>query len=173
MGFECREDAERVLEVLPKRLAKYSLQLNLDKTKLVRFGKPRNGAEAKEMGCFNFLGFTHFWAKARSGFWVIKRKTMSKRINRFLTGLWDWCKDKRHDPFLDQYREICAKLQGHYGYYAVRCNTRSLEAVFNRARQIWRHWLKRRSNEEKPNWQEFEKLLKKFPLPKPSIIHSI
>jgi RNA-directed DNA polymerase len=37
--FQFKEDAERVLEVLPKRFAKYGLTLHPEKTRLVQFGR--------------------------------------------------------------------------------------------------------------------------------------
>ena len=41
MGFSCEQDARRVLEVLPKRFARYGLTLHESKTRLVRFQPPR------------------------------------------------------------------------------------------------------------------------------------
>ena len=49
MGFECKEDACRVMAVLPKRFAKYGLTIHPEKTKLVPFRKPK---KAKENGSF-------------------------------------------------------------------------------------------------------------------------
>ena len=40
LGFEYKEDAERVMEALPKRFAKYELTIHPEKTKLVTFKRP-------------------------------------------------------------------------------------------------------------------------------------
>ena len=58
--FERKEDAERVLDVLPKRFGKYGLRLHPEKTRLVRFNRPsRNApprADAAEPESFDLLG---------------------------------------------------------------------------------------------------------------------
>ena len=40
IGFERRDDAERVMDVLPKRLGRYGLTLHADKTRVLPFGRP-------------------------------------------------------------------------------------------------------------------------------------
>ena len=55
-------------------------------------------------GTFDFLGFTHYWAKTRRGYWVIKRKTIRKRLRRFMKEIWTWCGANRHKPLKEQYR---------------------------------------------------------------------
>jgi group II intron reverse transcriptase/maturase len=44
IGFERQDDAERVREVLYKRMAKYGLTLHPDKTRLIPFERPPKGA---------------------------------------------------------------------------------------------------------------------------------
>src|SRR5450631_1844358 len=68
--FERREDAEKVLAVLPKRFATYGLRLHPEKTRLVKFG--RSALEQAERDgtkpdTFDFLGFTHKCARSRQG----------------------------------------------------------------------------------------------------------
>jgi hypothetical protein len=80
-------DARRVLEVLPKRFGKYGLELHPEKTRLVRFGRPRNEDDEPGPGSFDFLGFTHHWGKSRTGKWVRQverewRKWLSRRSQR-------------------------------------------------------------------------------------------
>jgi RNA-directed DNA polymerase len=63
LGFEKREDAERLLEQLRERLQKFGLELHPEKTRLIEFG--RYAAERREKRgegkpeTFNFLRFTH------------------------------------------------------------------------------------------------------------------
>jgi hypothetical protein len=85
VGFEHREDAERFWSELRDRLAKFGLQLNAEKTRLIEFG--RNAArdrKARGLGkpeTFQFLGFTHICGKTRkSGRFKLKRITDSKRV---------------------------------------------------------------------------------------------
>jgi len=172
IGLEAKSDAERVMEVLPKRLERFSLSLNMNKTKLRPFGKPDRRGKYKP-GTFDFLGFTFYWAKSLRGYWVIKKKTAKKRLKRFMKVLWDFCMKNRHEPLKEQYKELCAKLLGYYQYFGVRCNYRALETVLNHAVRAWRFWLSRRSHKGGISWAKSEKLKTDFPLPLPRIIHNI
>src|ERR1700690_3910880 len=75
LGFASEEDVRRVMEVLPKRFARYGLTIHPEKTRVVRFVKPDNttsgGHSQDKDNTFNFLGFTHYWAKSRKGTAVI------------------------------------------------------------------------------------------------------
>lgn len=173
IGFELESDAIRVMEVLPKRFARYGLGLQPEKTILIPFQKPKSNEEGKGMGTFDFLGFTFYWSKSRKGYWVIKKKTARKRLSRFLRRLWNWCKENRHEPLKEQYKVLCTKLRGYYQYFGVRGNYKVLEMVYEYAEKAWRYWLSRRSHKGGINWAKFEKLRVSFPFPKPRIVHNI
>jgi len=174
IGCELEEDARRVMEVLPKRFERYGLTIHPEKTTLVEFRRPdsdKNTGSGK--GTFDFLGFTHYWAKSRRGYWVIKRKTAKKRLRRAMKAIWRWCKYNRHMLFREQYRMVCIKLLGYYRYYGIRGNYLSLRLVYEHVKKAWKYWLSRRSQRSYIPWVKFEKLLVKFPLPRPRIVHSI
>ena len=71
IGFELEVDARRVMEVLPQRMGKYGLSLHPDKTRLLPFRRPPKGQGSGqgEAATFDFLGFTFYWARARTGRW--------------------------------------------------------------------------------------------------------
>jgi hypothetical protein len=162
------------MAVLPKRFGRFKLTIHPSKTTLIWFRKPTSDMENdKGNGTFDFLGFTHFWAKSRQGYWVIKRKTARKRLRRAMKSLWQWCRDQRHWKLPEQYGMLCQKLRGHYQYYGIRSNYKMLEVVMEHAEKAWRYWLSRRSNESCIPWDEFERLRRLFPLPKPRIYHAI
>jgi hypothetical protein len=172
IGFETEYDARRVMEVLPKRFGRFGLSIHPDKTKLVRFGRPPGGGMSKDNGTFDFLGFTYFWAKSRRGKWIIKKKTMGKRLRRFIKTIWQWCRLNRHEPLEKQHKELCVKLRGHYQYYAVRNNYQALNDVRYHTRHSWHYWLSRRSSKGAVRWDNFENVIsKRFPLPRPRILH--
>lgn len=174
IGCESEEDARRVLAVLPKRLAKYGLDLHPDKTRLVGFRKPAaRSRKASGDDTFDFLGFTHYWTRSRRGYWVIKRRTARKRLQRAMRSISQWCKANRHQPLTEQYRKLCQKLQGHYGYYGIVGNYRLTELFYNHVREVWRKWLSRRSGKSHISWEKFvNKLEKVCPLPRPRIVHA-
>lgn len=176
--FQLETDARRVLEVLPKRFAKYGLRLHPDKTRLMRFERPRKSEPARVQShegprSFDFLGFTHFWEKSRRGNWVVKRKTASDRSTRFLRKLNLWCQGNRHVPMALQHAQLLRKLRGHYGYYGITGNSKSLSSVHHWAKRTWRKWLSRRSRTSNLTWERFNLLLKRYPLPNPRICHEV
>jgi len=174
IGCELESDARRMMEVLPQRFRRYGLTIHPEKTKLVKFGKPpKKEQPGPKNGTFDFLGFTHYWAKSRGGYWVIKRKTARKRQRRSIKAMWKWCKENRHLSLEEQYQMLCLKLSGHYQYYGIRSNTRQLEEVYQQAMASWRYWLTRRDNRRKMMWDKFKAVLTRFTLPKPRIIHAI
>ena len=174
IGCELEEDARRIKDVLPKRFGRFGLTIHPKKTKLVWFRKPRSKDDSGNgNGTFDFLGFTHYWAKSRRGYWVIKRKTAKKRIRRAMKAFWQWCRENRHLPMKEQYRILSLKLRGYYQYYGIRGNYRKLEWVFLHVERTWRYWLSRRSRKSAISWEKFDKLRKVFPLPKPRIVHAI
>jgi RNA-directed DNA polymerase len=116
--FAKESDARRVLEVLPKRFAKYGLTLHPTKTRLTKFRRPKR-TDKTEPGSFDFLGFTHYWGKSQKGKWVVKRKTASKRLQRSLRAVTQWCREHRHETLRDQHQTLRRKLQGHYQYYGI------------------------------------------------------
>ena len=175
IGCELEADARRVMEVLPKRFDRFSLTIHPEKTVLIAFQRPPSReSSAPGKGTFDFLGFTHYWAKTRRGYWVIKRKTVRKRLRRFMKAIWIWCRENRHKPLQEQYRTLGSKLRGYYQYYGIRGNFKMLEAVFEYTERAWRYWLSRRSHKGHINWQKFVASVRdKLPLPKPKIIHRI
>ena len=83
IGCAREADARRVMDVLPKRFARFRLTIHPEKTALIAFKRPPSQEpSARGTGSFDFLGFTHYWAKTRRGYWVIKRKTVGKRLRR-------------------------------------------------------------------------------------------
>jgi hypothetical protein len=176
IACELEYDARRVFEVLPKRFGKYGLTLHPTKTRLVRFRRPPRGSGGKGRGkggpTFDLLGFTHYWGKSRRGSWVVKRKTSSKRLNRAIKHTWEWCRKNRHKPVPEQHRRLRLMLQGHYGYYGITGNIRSLQLYMRSVRKSWKHWLGRRSQRAAKSWDDYVKFLTRHPLPPPRIVHS-
>ena len=82
VGFEHRGDAQRFLDDLRGRLAKFSLELAPEKTRLIEFGRfAARNRERRGLGkpeTFRFLGFTHICAKATNGSFLVKRVTDKK-----------------------------------------------------------------------------------------------
>ena len=162
LAFECEDDARRVLEVLPKRLARFGLTLHPEKTRLVDFRSPPRAD--KEPGSqrersFDLLGFTHYWGRSRKGRWVVQRKTARTRLSRALRQIGDWCRRNRHRPVAEQQQVLSRKLRGHNAYYGITGNARALSRFRSEAQRHWRKWLNRRSHATRLDWAAFNRLL--------------
>jgi hypothetical protein len=173
--FQHKEDAEKVLSVLPKRFEKYGLTLHPEKTRLIEFGR-QAARNAKQQGkkpeTFNFLGLTHICARSRRGKFTVHVKTIAKRLRRGLKAVADWCQQHRHDPVDEQQKTLNAKLRGHYQYYGRPTNYRRLWQFYRRVRRIWREWLSRRTRGRPLTWERFAEILRQYPLLRPWITHS-
>ena len=143
IGFERREDAQRVAEVLGKRMERFGLRLHPEKTRLIAFERPEAGQRSgKGPGTFDFLGFTMYWRRTRRGRWQMWCKTRSKGLRRFNRAVAEWCRRHRHLPVQDQHAALKRRLVGHFNYFGVNGNTRSLARVVYATVRVWRKWLR-------------------------------
>lgn len=170
MVFEHESDARRVLAVLPRRLARFELALNPEKTRLVYFGRPRRGHPRPHT--FDFLGFTLYWGLSRKGWKTIRWKTSRKRLNRTLVRFNQWLRRHRHEPVSEQQQTLSRMLRGHYNYFGLIMNSRALQQVYRRVVRLWRLWLDRRSQRGRMPWKRFVELLARHPLPRAKVVHS-
>jgi len=164
--FQYREDAEKVMEVLPKRFAKYGLTLHPEKTRLVDFGRyaeEHAKRQGKKPATFDFLGFTHICARSRRGKFTVNVRTMKKRLRRGLKAIAEWCQKNRHEPVEEQQQTLNAKLRGHYQYYGLPTNSRSIWKFYRGVCRIWRKWLNRRTRGKRLTWENYTELLRRHP----------
>jgi group II intron reverse transcriptase/maturase len=173
IGFTDESDARRVLEVLPKRFGKYGLTLHPDKTRLVEFRPPQDPGTGQGTGIFDLLGFTHSWERSRKGRWVVKRKTAKGRFTRALKAISQWCRQNRHEPVAQQRHTLSQKLRGHFGYYGITGNALALSRFLLEAKRVWLKWLSRRKRGNPMNWNDFNRLLGRYPLPAARVVHSV
>jgi RNA-directed DNA polymerase len=173
--FQYKEDAVKVMDVLPKRFAKYGLTIHPEKTRLLEFGRyaeEKAKKQGKKPATFDFLGYTHVCARSRRGKFTVHVRTMKKRFRRGLTAIAEWCQENRHMPVEEQQKILNAKLRGHYQYYGRPTNYQSLWRFFREVRHIWRKGLSRRTRGNGMTWEKYAAILRKHPLLLPRILHS-
>ena len=164
---EKEEEARLIMDRLKERLAKFGLKVSIEKTRLISFGRGTGSRET-----FNFLGFTHFNARARKGGYKVGRKTEKSRFSRSLKNLNEWLKDVRNTcKAKEWWKMLVAKVQGHYRYYGVSENLRSLVRFKHMVRRLVRKWLNRRSQKKTMSWGKMAEYLERHPLPIPKIHH--
>jgi group II intron reverse transcriptase/maturase len=173
MTFANHHDAVRVLEVLGKRLGRYGLTLHPSKTRFIDFRPERTGGTHPDCKAppFDFLGFTHVWAKSQKGTKVVRQRTAKSRLARSLAAITDWCRTNRHLPIPAQRDRLGAKLAGHYAYYGITGNILQLTRYYHQVVRAWRKWLERRSRSKELPWESFRPILARHPLPLPRIVH--
>lgn len=170
LGFERQDDAQRVMAVLGKRMARYGLTLHPEKTRLLSFKRPsRSQGEGKGPSTFDFLGFTWFWRRSRKGAWVVACKTRRARLARAIKAAYDFCRSHRHEPVKEQHAALTRRIQGHLNYFGVNGNVRNLVKLVDSAKHSWLKWLNRRSQRARLTWERFNDLLRDFPLPTPRV----
>ena len=172
--FERRDDAERVRKVLPQRMQRQGLTLHPDKTRLVSFQRPSpEQQDGKGPAPFDFLGFTRYWRRTRWGRWRLACKTRRARLGRAIQAVSAWCRGQRHEAVAVQHAGLRSRLQGHYNYFGVNGNLKSLACLLWHARRAWYKWLNRRSQRTRWTWERFLDLLRNVPLPNPRVIVQI
>lgn len=116
--FEFREDAERFLAAMRDRLGRFHLELNMEKTRLIEFGrKAQQSRQDRGEGntdTFDFLGFTHYCGRTRGGWITVKRQTSRKKMQAKLKEIRKDLRQRMHDPVWNVGQWLGRLLKGHY-----------------------------------------------------------
>ncbi len=175
LGFQQRGDAQRFLEQLRERLAKFGLELHPEKTRLIEFG--RYAAERrKQRGegkpeTFHFLGFTHICGTShKTGDFTLRRKTMGKRMAAKLKDIQVQLRQRLHAPTGNTVEWLRSVVRGYYQYHAIPGNEERLWAFRKDVLRIWLRQLRRRSQRSRWTWERFQERLGVL-LPELCILH--
>ena len=115
-----------------------------------------------------------YWCRTRRGSWRLGMKTRKACVQRTLHNLGDWCRCHRHLSLKEQHAALSRRLRGHYRYFGINGNMRSLKQVRQCARRMWFYWLQRRSQRgQRLTWKRFSAYLTAHPLPTPEICVTI
>lgn len=167
--FEHEAEAKEFFEKLIERLAMFNLEIEVNKSKIIRFG--RNTKENKET--FDFLGFTFITGVNRKGRYQVIRRTSRKKMGAKLKEVNEWLKINRHMPIPEMVKKLNQKLIGHYRYYGIIGNYKKLIIYRRYVRNRMKVWLGRRSQKAKMTWEKFDKIMEYYPLKEPKIYHQI
>lgn len=173
---QSKRDADRILTALQNRFGKYKLQLHPDKTSVFSFGryeKQNAQRDKRKANTFDFLGLTHYCDVTRKGHFKVGRKTSSKKFRAKAKELNLWLKAIRNQVLTkDWWKILGSKLRGHYEYYGVSENYRSIDKFYKLAIKLAKKWMNRRSQKRAMNWEKMGNYLLLYPLPKPRIRHN-
>jgi group II intron reverse transcriptase/maturase len=166
VSFEHKYEALAFESELKTRLAKFGLELALDKTKTLRFGQnggPHNGR-------FDFLGFEFYWGRDQKGIPRVKLRTATKKYLGSIQRVTEWVKEHRDQKLCQTMKTLKAKLQGTWNYYGLIGNFRRMQLVYNASCRALYKWLNRRSQRRSISWPALNRLLARFGVPRPYIV---
>jgi group II intron reverse transcriptase/maturase len=174
VGFQYQDDAERFPGELSRRLAKFSLELHPEKTRLIEFG-PHAARNRKVRGegkpeTFTFLGFRHIARMTRQGRFWVQRITDKKKMTAKLKSVKAELMKRRHLPVPEQGRWLASVIRGHEAYYAVPGNAEAVGAFRYYVTRHWRFALSRRSQRSRVTWERMSRLARRY-LPTTRIRH--
>lgn len=169
--FQSKEEAERYLVELGKRLKEFGLEVEPSKTKLLSFGRlAASKAKPGKPETFDFLGFTHYCSKTRDGKrFRMKRTTMRKKFTAKVKGFKEWLKEARTLKIRELMKMVRKKLQGHIAYYGVTDNYAGVNRFVHVIERMLHKWLNRRGKRRSMTWERYKKLMVQHKLPKPQI----
>ena len=162
--FQYEEDAKAFYAVLPKRLAKFGLEIAEDKTRILPFGK---GSGSKES--FEFLGFSFHNGMSHKNFYVVVVLSSKKKMKAKRQAIKEWLYSVMHFPIPDIVAKLNVKLLGHYHYYGVSGNTKSLSSFRNYCIKTLYSVLRRRGQKKRINWEKFNIFMKQSPIVSPKV----
>jgi len=171
--FQYESDAVAFRAQLEDRLQGFNLELALEKTRCVEFGRyardnaRKKGQKPKEL---DFLGFTHYCGKTRKGYFKLKRRTSRKKFGLSLNKFTDWAQKSRSRLTKGQMlRNAATRVIGHLNYYAITDNSERCKNYVYHATQTLFKWINRKSQRPSYTWEGFLQVLNHVGWPKPII----
>ena len=167
--FQSEREAQEFGAKLQERLSKFGLKISETKSKIIEFGRY---AGNKHPETFDFLGITHYCDKTLKGKFNVGRKTSKKKLIQKYKAMNEWLKQSRNSMGLKEWWSILKrKLVGHYQYYGIRGNMRSLQSYYIQVLRLTYKWINRRSQRRSYTWEQYSRWIRNNPLPQPKIYH--
>ena len=148
--FQYENEARKVMDTLKKRLGKFSLEVAEDKTRILPIGRFKGTKED-----FDFLGFTFFNAKTRSGKYRLGVRTSKKKLKAKRQAAKIWLKEQMHRPVAETMRTIDSILRGHYNYYGVNGNFHAIQSFWKYLKYSTYRVLNRRHQKRSMKYNRF------------------
>lgn len=166
--FQYENEAKQVYKLLIERLAKFGLEIEQEKTRIVPFGRYKGTKET-----FDFLGFMHYNGTTRTGKYTVGHKMSKKKKKLKFQSITKWIKENRTKyKFLEMIKIINLKLTGLYAYYGINGMLDELYKIYYHTLYALRSSIFRRS-QRKINDVVFNKILQRVPIVKPKIYKDI
>ena len=165
--FQYENEAKQVYELLIKRLAKFGLEMEQEKTRILPFGRFKGTKET-----FDFLGFMHYNGTTRTGKYTVGHKMSKKKRKIKNQSITKWIKEHRATKFIETIKLLNKKLIGLYAYYGINGMLSELYKIYYHTLYALRSSIFRRS-QRRLSVKVFNKILKRVPIVEPKIYKDI
>jgi hypothetical protein len=174
IGFQYKDDAQRMHAELRERLKKFNLELSEEKTRLIEFGLFADSTRKKrgegKPETFTFLGLTHYCGQLTTGAFIVWRITAKKRMVAKLKAIKAELQRRKHHRTTEVGAWLRKVVLGYYQYHAVPGNSTQLRIFQRRVCWLWRSVLVRRSQRAQVRWARLSPVLTRW-IPQPRILH--
>lgn len=159
MLFQYKSDSEEMYRALPKRMAKFGLELAMDKTKIMSFGRfaKQNSIDGKTE-TFDFLGFTFCNGTTRNGKYKVHIQTSKKKLKAKKQTVKAWLKERMHAPVGETFEILNRKLRGHVNYYGINGNSKMIINFFLYVKESFIRILRARGQKRPIKWRDFQRM---------------
>ncbi len=148
--FQYENEAQKVMEVMKKRLGKFSLEIAEDKTRILPIGRFKGTKED-----FDFLGFTFFNTKTRTGKYRLGVRTSKKKLKAKRQAAKAWLKEHMHRPISETMQTIASVIRGHCNYYGVNGNFHAIQSFWKYLKYSAYRILNRRHQKRSMKYNKF------------------
>ena len=148
--FQYEDEAQKVLEALKKRLGKFSLETAEDKTRILPIGRFKGTKED-----FDFLGFTFFNTRTRTGKYRLGVRTSKKKLKAKRQTAKAWLKEHMHRPVAETMKTIATVIRGHCNYYGVNGNFHAIQSFWKYLKYTAYRVLNRRHQKRSMKYDKF------------------
>ena len=148
--FQYENDARAVMNVLPKRLERFSLEVAEDKTRILPFGRFKGTKED-----FDFLGFTFFNTTTRTGKYRVGVRTSKKKLKTKKQAAKAWLRQQLTKPIARTMETLAAVVRGHCNYYGVSGNFKQIQKFWKYLKYETYRMLNRRDQKGKLRYPKF------------------
>jgi RNA-directed DNA polymerase len=161
--FASKIEATKFMNTIPKRLGKFGLQMNVEKSSLQvsgRFGVEKILLARKAMPKFKFLGFQMQWIKGLKGKLRPRVRPRNDRLQGTLKRIRVFLKENLNHP---NHRIVLQKVSRVYNgwlrYFSVSDCQSQLFGFRLEVRKMLHWWFNRRGRKGSMNWSKLDRIL--------------
>lgn len=161
--FQYENEAKRVMEALKPRLGKFSLEVAEEKTRILPIGRYKGTKED-----FDFLGFTFYNTKTRSGKYRLGIRSSKKKLKAKRQATKAWLRTRLTKPVAETMKLLAAVIRGHCNYYGISGNFRAIQNFWYYLKYSTYRMLNRRDQKGKLKYPKFLRIWKYY-IPDPHL----